>query len=63
MRLEGQAARLGEDPPVWAKTGTAVRSTSFSAARCTWNGRPKASPGQVRPAGSPCVAHPLAAAR
>ena len=54
---------MGEGMSGPAKGRPAVRSTSSSAARRTWNGRPKASPQQVRPASSPCVAHPLAAAR
>ena len=53
--LEAGSAR--SKPPAW------VRSTSSWRPTSTCNGRPKASPQQVRPASPPRAAHPLAAAR
>ena len=51
--LWAEGARLGEDPHVWAKTPAWVSLTSTWRARSTSNGRPKASPQQVRPASPP----------
>ena len=55
MGLWAEGARLGEDPHVWAKTPAWVSSTSSWRPTSTCNGRPKASPQQVRLASSPCA--------